>query len=103
MQAVDTTPTSIPGEFLRRAGDGRAVAGFHRASFGVDVEEEARRISVPTLVLHARDDRAIELEAGRRLASLIPNARFEVVEGDHLDGTGGSAETRARVMAFLNE
>jgi pimeloyl-ACP methyl ester carboxylesterase len=31
---------------------------------------------VPTLVLHAVDDRAVPFEEGRYLAGLIPGARF---------------------------
>ena len=36
----------------------------------------ARAVRVPTMVLHARDDRAAPFSEGRRLASLIPGAEF---------------------------
>ncbi len=36
----------------------------------------ARQVRVPTLVLHATGDRGVPFEQGRRLAGLIPGARF---------------------------
>lgn len=41
-----------------------------------DFSDLARAVRVPTLVLHARDDRAVPFSEGRRLASLIPGAEF---------------------------
>jgi hypothetical protein len=43
------------------------------------------------------------VEAGRLVASLIPGARFELIEGGHREGIGATARTRARVIEFLNE
>lgn len=45
---------------------------FHDA----DVTETARRVRVPTLVMHATGDRGVPFEEGRLLAGLIPGARF---------------------------
>ena len=42
----------------------------------IDVREQAAAVHVPTLVLHARGDAAVPFEMGRRLAALIPGARF---------------------------
>lgn len=47
-------------------------AAFH----DLDVSELARQVRVPTLVMHALEDRAVPFEEGRRLAGLIPDARF---------------------------
>src|SRR6185503_19553537 len=49
----------------------------------VDISDTARRIAQPALVLHARDDRVVPYEEGRRLASLLPNARFVTLEGEN--------------------
>lgn len=46
----------------------------------IDVREEAKRISCPTLVLHARGDLRIPFEEGRFAAGLIPAARFVGLE-----------------------
>ena len=42
----------------------------------MDVTEAATRVQAPTLVLHARDELRVPMDQGRRLASLIPGARF---------------------------
>ena len=42
-------------------------------------------MSVPTLVLHARDDAQVPFEAGRRMAAGIPRAKFVALQGrNHL-------------------
>lgn len=46
----------------------------------VDVRPLAPLPEVPTLVLHSRHDGMIPSEAGRRLASIIPHARFVPLE-----------------------
>ena len=52
------------------------AARFERAFYEIDVVDVARQVPVPTLVLHARDDAMVPFEEGRRLAALIPDARF---------------------------
>ena len=49
---------------------------MERAFYEIDVTAVAPRVTAPTLVLHARHDAAIPFEEGRRLAALIPGARF---------------------------
>jgi class 3 adenylate cyclase/pimeloyl-ACP methyl ester carboxylesterase len=93
----------VLGEFFRRSGSGKAIAGFFTALAEIDVSAQARQIAVPTLVVHGRDDQPVPIEAGRALASLIPNVRFEVVEGGHLEGTGGTPEVRERIIEFFDE
>lgn len=46
-------------------------------AFGqIDVSAEATAVRCPTLVLHSRGDARVPYEEGRRLAGLIPGARF---------------------------
>jgi len=54
-----------------------------RAFAGIDVQAAAPRVSCPTLVLHARGDRRVPFEEGRRLAGLIPGARLVTLESDN--------------------
>ncbi len=54
----------------------RIVSGFNE----INVTDLARRVTAPTLVLHARDDGRIPFEEGRLLAALIPNAHFVPLE-----------------------
>ncbi len=54
-------------------------------SSNVDVSHLLGHVSVPTLVLHCRDDGIVPFERGRRMAAGIPNARFVALEGrNHL-------------------
>jgi pimeloyl-ACP methyl ester carboxylesterase len=48
-----------------------------------DVRDAARRISVPTLILHRRGDAVCPFESGKVAASLIPGARFVPLAGDN--------------------
>jgi pimeloyl-ACP methyl ester carboxylesterase len=48
----------------------------------MDVRDLLPRVSVPTLVIHYRNDRIIPFEAGCELAAGIPGARFVPLEGD---------------------
>jgi class 3 adenylate cyclase/pimeloyl-ACP methyl ester carboxylesterase len=50
-----------------------------------DVTTLLPQVSVPTLVLHAREDGRVPFEAGRRMAAGIPGARFVPLQGrNHL-------------------
>ncbi len=50
-------------------------------SGNIDVSDLLGQISVPTLVLHCRDDSIVPFETGRRIAAMIPNASFVALEG----------------------
>src|SRR5215212_4540804 len=71
-----------------------------------DITETARRVEQPALVLHARDDRAVPHEEGRRLASLLPDARFVTLESDNhvlQDGEPAWELFLSAVRAFLGD
>ncbi|MGB8386117.1 MAG: alpha/beta fold hydrolase [Dermatophilaceae bacterium] len=53
-------------------------------TFGtIDVRAEARRITAPTLVMHARHDQRPPFAQGRLLASLIPHSRFVALDSNN--------------------
>jgi len=52
------------------------VNGFHK----IDVQDLAKQVIQPTLVLHAKDELRVPFEEGRKLAALIPNARLVPLE-----------------------
>jgi class 3 adenylate cyclase/pimeloyl-ACP methyl ester carboxylesterase len=65
----------------------------------VDVTELLPLVSVPTLVLHCRDDGVVPFEAGRRMAAGIPGSKFVSMEGqNHL-----ILENEPAWPRFLNE
>ena len=52
-----------------------------RAMYSMNVKEAAARVRCPALVLHPKGDEMVRFEQGRRLASLIPGARFVPLPG----------------------
>ena len=46
------------------------------AASNIDVSALLGQVTVPTLVMHARDDARVPFELGRQLAANIPGARF---------------------------
>ena len=67
-------------ELQRASCSGEHAARSRAVRYAVDVRDLARRIMVPTLVLHARDDAVVPFDEGRRLAAGIPGARFVALE-----------------------
>jgi pimeloyl-ACP methyl ester carboxylesterase/DNA-binding CsgD family transcriptional regulator len=67
----------------RRTVDPPMAARLWQAFNRIDVRHLAPQISAPTLVLHTRGDAVIPFEAGRRLAALIPDARFVSLDGEN--------------------
>ena len=58
---------------------------LRKVSANTDVTNLLGQVSVPTLVLHCRDDGIVEFDEGRRMAAMIPNARFVPLDGkNHL-------------------
>jgi class 3 adenylate cyclase/pimeloyl-ACP methyl ester carboxylesterase len=52
-----------------------AVRNF-KVNGDMDVTDLLAKVTVPTLVMHARDDARVPFDAGRRMAAGIPGARF---------------------------
>jgi class 3 adenylate cyclase/pimeloyl-ACP methyl ester carboxylesterase len=49
----------------------------------IDVTDLLPQVSVPTLVMHARDEARVPFDAGRRMAAGIPGARFVPLPGQN--------------------
>jgi pimeloyl-ACP methyl ester carboxylesterase len=47
----------------------------------IDVLDLLPRVTVPTIIFHAKEDHVVPFECGRQLAALIPGARFIPLEG----------------------
>jgi pimeloyl-ACP methyl ester carboxylesterase/DNA-binding CsgD family transcriptional regulator len=66
------------------------------------VDDLLETISVPTLVLHRRGDRAIPYRLGRELATRIPGARLTSLAGrSHFPHAGDSAAVVRAILEFL--
>lgn len=79
---------------------------YLKAMYSINVKDAAARVRCPTLVLHPRDDQMVSFEQGRRLASLIPGARFVALPGrNHMpfaDEPGWTEYVR-EVRSFLGD
>jgi len=69
----------------------------------VDVRRYLPQVKAPTLVLHRRGDRNAPMKAGRETATLIPDARFVVLEGDIGHPYFGDMSYIETVRKFLDE
>jgi len=68
----------------------------------IDVRPILPTITVPTLVVHARDDRAVPVQGGRYLAAHIPGARYLEVDGvDHMPWFTESDKILTGIEKFL--
>src|SRR5262245_34460732 len=74
----DATPEQMRSlnDLMRVAATPEAAIKRLRPYHFVDLRETAKKVQCPTLVFHSRGDARIPFEQGRRLATLIPMARF---------------------------
>ena len=71
----------------------------------IDVIALLPEVSVPTLVMHCRHDNLVPFEEGRRIATLIPNAKFVSLESENhvpLPGEPAWQKFIAEMEAFLS-
>jgi pimeloyl-ACP methyl ester carboxylesterase len=67
-----------------------------------DLQNYARRVECPTLVLHGSDDREVPLAWGEALARLIPTARMHIIPGGGHSLVHRSDEGRHIVIEFIS-
>ena len=91
---------------MQRASTDRETALAYLRAMQSDVREDARKVRVPTLVVHRRDDAIAPFEAAKVATSLIPGARFVSLTGDAhwpmADDLSASAMIRS-IREFLEE
>ncbi len=91
-------------ELQRITVSAETAARMVAAAGETDVTALLPRVTVPTLVLHARDDARVPFEAGRRMAAGIPGARFVALPGcNHviLESEPAFGQFLEHVRAFL--
>jgi len=77
---------------------------YLEAAGGIDVTELLGKVSVPTLVMHARDEVRVPFENGRRMAAGIPGARFVALQSRNhliLEDEPAYAPFRDEIRSFL--
>ncbi len=92
-------------EMQRRACDVSAILANLDLMVNVDVEEIAKDVVVPALLLHSRGDRSVAAAEGLRLAAIMPNAEIVLLEDDNhifLPGTIGFRQALEAIQGFLS-
>ncbi|NDJ87304.1 MAG: alpha/beta hydrolase, partial [Chloroflexi bacterium] len=102
----DATPEQVQwlNELVRISAEPKTAAEMEHAFYQIDVSDLAPQVKIPTLVLHARHDSAIPFAEGRRLATLIPDARFVILDSRNhilLEHEPAWQRFLAEVHAFL--
>jgi len=88
----------------RLAASPGAVQAILEGIRDTDVRSELPRLHVPALILHRRGDRSVPVEAGRYLASHIPQARYVELPGDdHWWWVGDTQALRDEVGRFIRQ
>lgn len=91
--------------FERSACTPHMVEEIMRANLGIDIRSLLPTITVPTLIVHAKDDPICPVENARYMAEKIPGARY--VEGPgsfHAPGSSEDSRWIAQaVLEFLGE
>jgi class 3 adenylate cyclase len=89
--------------YFNAASSGEVAATIMEESlFTVDVREHLSKLTMPVLVLHRRDDDAVEFEMGRELAALLPHGHFLPLPGNtHSPFFGDSQAVVDAINDFL--
>lgn len=91
-------------ELQRIATSPEAAMRLWEMNSKVDATELAKRVQVPTLVLHCVGDRVAPIEEGRLMAKLIPGAMFVEMQGNNhvlIEGTPAFDQFFEETAAFL--
>jgi class 3 adenylate cyclase len=89
---------------IRESITQEAMQVFVRAAGQFDVTSRLPQVTSPTLVLHRRDLRMVDVALAKGLASWIPDARLVVLEGEAIAPLVGDTEAVLRTIAeFMGE
>jgi class 3 adenylate cyclase len=99
--AADAVRRVLFADYFRQAASPGAAVEIMRMNGDIDVRAVLPAVRVPTLVLHRRDDRLVEVAQGRYLAAHVAGARFCELPGD--DHTWSTPEGGERIVDELEE
>lgn len=114
LSRLDAAPEDVLARFRRRCGhrgssldhlDAHGLARL-RADLlrlrGLDLPAPGKRI--PTLLIHAQDDRIVPLDLAREALALLPNSRLELLpDGGHALPLTRSADCQRLIQEFLHD
>jgi class 3 adenylate cyclase len=100
--ADDPEARAYAARFQRYAATPSMVLKIFKMFLDIDVRALLPAIHLPTLVIHRRGDRVVNVRAGRWLAEQIDGARFVELSGiDHLPWAGDADHVLDEVQEFL--
>ncbi|HEX6348442.1 MAG TPA: alpha/beta fold hydrolase [Candidatus Dormibacteraeota bacterium] len=90
-------------ELFMMAATPEMTIALQEGAMGIDVRRFVGEISVPTLVLHRRNDALVPADDAVALAARIPGARLELLEGEaHVHSAGDSGALAERICQFTS-
>jgi class 3 adenylate cyclase len=100
--AENARAREFQARFERQAASPMRVWQLFEMFLDTDVREALPLIQSPTLILHRRNDRAVNVRAARWLAEQIEGSRFVELEGeDHFPWVGDSNAALEAIEEFL--
>lgn len=93
-------------ELQRRTTSPECAARYFEAAGQIDVTELLGKVTMPTLVMHARGDARVPFESGRSMAAGIPGARFIPLHGQNhlfLENEAACARFFEEIDLFLKQ
>ena len=93
-------------ELQRRTTSPECAVRYYETVGDFDVTALLPKVSVPTLVMHVRDDLTNPFEFGRRMAAGIPGARFVALQGQNhmlLPGEPAAIRLGEELRLFLSK
>ncbi len=98
----DPEARAFSAEFERNAASPGMIQSLFLMFLDIDVRHVLPTITAPTLVLHRRGDRVVNVRAGRWVAEQIPNAKYVELEGiDHLPWAGDAMAVMDEIETFI--
>lgn len=89
-------------EYLRMGASPGAAVALTKMNAEIDIRHVLPLVRVPTLVMHRRGDRCLNVEEGRFVASQIPGAEYVEMDGiDHLPFVGNQAKVLDEIEDFV--
>ena len=93
-------------DLLRISTSAENAVKNHGGIDEIDIVDLLPKVSVPALVLHSRHDNLVPFDEGRRLATLIPNAKFVTLDSENhvpIPGEPAWEKFLDEIGAFLSD
>lgn len=99
---ADAAERAALAVYQRTAASPETAAALLELAYAIDARTSFARLTLPTLVLHRRGDRAAPFRLAAELAALVPGARLLPLDGSaHPPWHGQAAAVVEAVLAFL--